>query len=1140
MLNLYFGRDNLNKDQFLFDTIENQLEALPKSTYRKIFLLVPDQFTLQAERNAFACLKTDGFMDLEILSMTRLASRVLEEEGGAGHRVHIGKYGRHMLLSRILSRMGPELEVFRGLENTSSFIEMANNFISQMKQFDMTPEALSVIMEDLPEDSFLRRKLGDIHKIYTLYNEELKGKYTDSEDYLDLCISKIKESSLVKGGLFWISGFHSFMPKSLRIIEGLLEKSRGVNILLTGSSAADAVREGDLFKITGQVMHIFGKMAEEKGIPWNKVPIPETYEIRDRAKAISHVEKELFAWPYKSFATPQSADADSSPKIRLCQAGTFYGEAETAAAAIVSLVRDKGFRYREIGVICNDMTDRGPILKRIFDSWEIPSFMDQTRKILHHPAVSYILALFDTLADGWTYDNLFRMVKTGFTPLSQEEGDRLGNYALQYRIRGNGWKKDFRYGKTELGEDGLKEINELRERLAAPLGEFDKEFKAQRTVRGKTEALYLYLRDQVRMPEALKALMEKLEDNQQPELAEETAQIWNVLIDLMDQLTEILGDDRISSEAYGELLRTGLDAAEIGILPSTSDQLTIGTMQRTRTGQLRALFVVGANDGILPASQSSEDLLNEDEKKLLEDRGTHLCKNDSLRFMEEKLALYKAFSAPTDFLWVGYSCSDLEGKEAKPSMIFDKLRKIFPDVIPEKDILNHPDDLCRIGAPESSLLHLAAALRQSHATGEPLSEEWMAAWNWHKEHQPEKLAPLTEGLSFRGRRESLSGDLAEALYKGGADSLSVSPSRLEKFSRCPFSHLILYGLKPQELRVFEASGREVGDLYHECLMTLSKELSLPGVDITDPESPWMTLSQEGCKERVGKILRELASEYKEGMFLSGKEEEYRLKRMEDVCSKVAWNLVHQIRQGEIKKLFLEHPFGFGSFGFPSVDIPVGDKVVSLRGKIDRVDLLPGNYVKIIDYKSGQEAFNLEEVKGGWRLQLMLYLRAAMDGLEKEQKSKEEPIGPAGVFYFSVKEPMVDKSDDAEDPTKEDMEKEVRKNFKLDGVLLDSPGVIHSIAGDFSGYSPILPIQKNKDGEVKGTKRSEKVLLSDQEFRELQETVDEITKDLVHQLMGGVIRPRPKQTKAGNACRFCQYKSICLFDTAFSGCRYERI
>ncbi len=1132
MLNLYFGRENVDKDRFLFETIGAQLGQLSEQGCRKIFLVVPDQFTLQAERNAFEYLKTDGFMDLEILSLTRLASRVLEERGG-GNQVHIGKYGRHMLLTRILEESKDELEVFRGMETVPSFIEMVNNFIAQMKQFDIAPEALPNMMEELPEKGILRRKLRDIYQIYSRYSESLEDKYTDSEDYLDLCISKIQESELIKNSAFWITGFHSFMPKNLRILEEILCRGQGLSLVLTGSEAEDTVREGDLFKLPGQVMNIFRDMAKRNGIPWNQSPIGPEYTIEDRDSALIHLEKEIYAWPYHQFE-----NGTQSPAITFCQAANFYAEAESAAAAITELVRDKGCRYRDIGIICNDMEERGMILKRFLDSWEIPAFLDQKRTLLHHPAVVYILSLFDTLSSGWTYDNLFGMVKSGFAPISPKEGDRLGNYALQYRIRGNGWKKDFRYGIGEFGEDGLAELNELRRRLTEPLEEFEREFKRTVTVRGKTETLYTYLRDQVKLQEALKALMTEMESRGSLEQAEETAQVWSTLIQILDQLVELLGPHRMGTEAYCNLLRTGLEAAEVGILPPTADQVTVGTMQRTRTGRLKALFVLGANDGLLPSGGSQEELLNEDEKRSLQEMGIHICKSDDLRLMEEKLAIYKTLSSPMEYLWVSCSAADLAGKESRPSMIFDKLRKIFSGNPVEKDILNRKEPLARIGNPRGSLLHLSEALRQSLAEGRELPEEWQSVWNWYVENQPESLEALTEGLQFRGREENLPPDVAEALYKGDRTALSMSPSRLERYSRCPFAYLVQHGLKPTELRIFETASREVGDLYHECLMRLSQELTLPGLEITAPESPWMQLEQDACDRRVKEILRELAGEYREGMFLSGKEEEYRLSRMEEVCTKVAWSLVSQIRAGEIKQILMEQPFGLGPEGFPAVRIGAGEETVSLRGRIDRIDVLPGNHVKIIDYKSGTEKFDLNEVKGGWRLQLMLYLKAAIQGLQRQERAGEEPVGPGGVFYFSVKEPVTDRTLKPGEPKEEDLNEEIRKEFKLDGILLDDPQVIEAIAGDFSGYSSVAHLRKNADGEIKGT--SADVLLTGEEFQALQEQVDLIAEDLIRKLTGGTIRPVPKKTESSSACQYCQYKSICLFDPAFEGCRYEKV
>ena len=361
--------------------------------------------------------------------------------------------------------------------------------------------------------------------------------------------------------------------------------------------------------------------------------------------------------------------------------------------------------------------------------------------------------------------------------------------------------------------------------------------------------------------------------------------------------------------------------------------------------------------------------------------------------------------------------------------------------------------------------------------------------------------------------------------KDPQQALSLSPSRLERFSRCPFSHFILYGLKPEERRIFEIAPREIGDIYHECLMELTRSLTVSGTEITAKDSPWMTITEEECRAFAADVVNRQARNYREGLFYLGNEENYRTQRIVDICQKVCWVVIQQVRAGQIRDCRFEVGFGRGREIKP-VEVRLDGQTAYIEGKIDRVDYLAGDRVKIIDYKTGNEKFDISEAEAGYRLQLMLYLAAAQ---EKERR-------PAGVFYFNISEPRIDSSSKAADPA--DIADQVKKSFKLNGVIVDDPGVINSVAGDFSGYSDILPLRMSKDGEISPTGKGS--LLTEEEFGTLQETVGAKVVEICQNLADGNIDIHPMKTRDRSACTYCQYKGICRFDTIFEGCSYNII
>lgn len=1132
MLNIFYGRENLDKEKFIYDNIGG-----------RALLVVPDQFTLEAERELIAHSGAKALMDVEVLSLSRLGYRLLEELGGS-KRTFIDKYGRHMILSSIAAEEREKLQVFKGLEEKNSFIELVNNFISEMKQFNCGADELAEIARSVPDGSYTQRKLEDLYLLYSEYEAAIRGKYTDSEDYIDLFLGKISRSELVAGNHIWIYGFDSFAPKALSVIGELMQYAADVNLVLTYDDKREA-RDADLFALAETVIRNFENLAERRSTEVRKRAIPKTYTA-ERADKIQFIEQELYALPARKYARggqstnpaeggASEAAAAGTDSLTLVAAANLYNEAESAACYVLELVRDFGYRFSDIKVICNDQETRGPILKRVFKEYGIDLVSDTSKDILQSSIVQYITALMDVVVEKYRTDLMIKMLKSGFGDLTNDEITDLENYAIKYKIRGTMWKRPFVRGESEYGAEALVRMNAVREKALAFMPDLEAIFEAE-TCGEFISGLYGFLYEKVKLPEKIADLTVLQTEQGRPDLAEETAQIWGKVIGIFDQMSEIMGEQKFRAAAFRDLFEVGISQVEIGILPPTKDGLMMGTMQRTRTGEMKALVVVGANEGVLPNEKPGSGLFGSDEKNLFKENGIELCKVDDVRFLEERMGIYRNLSKPRERLWISYSLSDAEGGPARPSGVFTKLAGLFGDTPVARDVLNRQSDAELVGAGPAGLRHLTEAL-QAACEGRPLAPHWHEALAWFKQNKPEALEPIRAGIAFTNKQEDLGREMTAALYMGNIGStreealepspeLSLSPSRLERYARCPFSHFVQYGLKPEERRIFEIAPREIGDIYHECLMEMSRHLTARGIAITDPASPWMTISREECRTFVEDVIAKKSGTYREGILEAGNEEKYRGRRITDICEKVCWAVIEQVRAGEILRSSFEAPFGRGR-RIPPIPVNLGEgRTAYIEGKIDRVDYLPGERVKIIDYKTGNENFSVAEAEAGYRLQLMLYLEAS---LERRMK-------PAGVFYFKISEPMVDASGAAIGP--EEISDKIQKSFKLNGVIVDDPNVIRNVAGDFSGISDVVPIRINKEGLISGTGKDN--LLTDEEFESLREKVCEKVTDICKSLAGGGIEIHPMKTAATSACAYCRYKGICRFDTIFEGCSYNII
>ena len=1111
MVHIFYGRESVDKEKFIYEQIREAAKARPGRT----FVIVPDQYTLEGEKQAFRLLGARGLMDVEIISMSRLGSRLLSQQGGS-RNTFIDKYGRHILLAQVLRDTERQLQVFAGSRRKNSFIEMTNNFISEMKQYNVAPDQLTALIQSLPEGSLLARKLTDLQVIFSEYQRRIQGKYTDSEDLIDLYTARIQSSPELSGSRIWVYGFDSFAPKALDVLGHLMAAAGELNVFLTCDQNC---RDEEIFQLTAMVRSALARQAEAFGVPWREQRVSAgDYPAEKNSAAFEAIERELYAVGRRPSARCRTG-RDSGGGVYLCKAANLYSEAESAAAFILRLLRDKGFRYRDIVVICNDQSVRGSVIKRVFEEYGIGVFDDRTRTVLHSPIAIFAVALLETVTGRYRTQDVFKTLKTGFSSLSNDEIELLENYAIKYRIKGSMWKRPFVRGQMEYGDDGLEAVEELRQRAMGLFTAFEEVCGACGSTGEFIESYYDFLIEEAHLGDAVAELAAKQEEQGLLDLAEETAQIWGKLVGLLDQMAELMGPEPFDGAEFTELLVTGLSQLEVGVLPPTSDDMLMGTMQRTRSGPVRAVVVLGANEGLLPAAAADEGLFSVDELEFLAEEGTELCKVDHIRSMEEKLAIYRNLSKASDYLWVSYAASDSEGKESRPSEIVDTLRAIFPEMTTEPDVISRGDVRGLAIGRINALRHLTQALQQGRK-GEKIDGGWRTVMEWYRMNDWESLERAANGLAFTNEQRDLPRELAELLYKKeGQRELSLSPSRLEKFSRCPFAHFVAYGLRPEERRVFEAAGREIGDIYHRCLMEVSRKLT--------EEDAWDTVTEEDCRAFVAETARAEAAVYREGVFQFGNEEQYKVRRIEDTCFHVCWALVEQVRAGRIKESRYEESFGRGK-AIPAVEVELqsGEKVY-VEGKIDRLDLLEDDRVKIIDYKTGKENFKIYEARGGYRLQLMLYLKAAQENTRR----------PAGVFYFLIDDHRVDLTGADRENFSEKISKEMRKFFRLNGIMVDDGEVIDSIAGEFDGYSDIVPLRSGKEG-VKAT--SEGFLLSDEEFETLQVDVDRQIRKLCTQLTEGRIAITPKKTQRESPCTYCQYKGICRFDLDFPGCNFEVI
>lgn len=1099
------GRAGRGKTRRIFEEMK---ESLKKTQREKLLLIVPEQFTLQAERDLLQYLKTPGIMRIEVLSFTRLAHNIFHEVGGIT-RVSIDDQGKSMMLRKIIDEIQDTLGIYQKTAGQLGFIEKYIELLSSLKKNNISPEDLKESLTYL-EEGMMKEKLKDILLIYEKIVENAMDYYIDGEDAMTLFLEKMGEANSLKNTYIWIDGFSSFPNQSIQIIAKLIKISSKVSLSLPMDLDPKA-RDREVFGLSNKIFTKLRQGARDQGIEEKVLDLnkQENFFIHPE---IRHLERELYAYPYRKYN-------QEIHNIELFKGINVYNEIEYMAAKIIELVREKSYRWRDISIVCNDLETYGSIIKRTLEEYHIPYFLDQKRSIMNNPIIEYVLSCLETINRGYRYEDVSRLLKTGFTPLTVEEYEKLEIYILQYGIKGNKWKFPFILGK----EEDLEVLNELREKFIQPLLTIEKKFKGKHTIEKMSKVLYQHL-ENMRIREKLEHWIDTLRRQGLYEYVNENTQIWNILMDTLDQLVEIIGNQEVTLKEYYKILQSGFSSYEIGMIPTTLDQVLVGQIQRSKSHTIKALFVVGVNDGVLPSGLEDKDILSNDEKMRLQQLGMDLGSDYDTRSQQERYLIYSSMSKPQEYLWLSYSLADGEGKALRPSSLIDRIKKIFPKIQEESDLTKGLEEQKKlISVPHSTFKHLVENLRLK-ADGIPIEEIWEEVYGWYYE-QPQwtKLREnMVQGLFYTNQVSYVGCQQAKKIYHYPIHS---SVSRLEGYVNCPFAHFIKYGLRPKQLKKYKVEAPDIGELFHSSISLFTEELRKERLD-------WSKIDRQTSEGMIEKIIDEMVPQYGGGVFQSTYRYQYLVKRLKRVSKRAIWTLTSHFQKGDFKLLGHEIIFGRGG-QFPAIEIHLSDdSKVYLEGRIDRVDILEEEeegYVKIIDYKSGNQDFHLSDVYHGLNLQLMVYMGAL---LEHNYFSGKKKLKPAGVFYFKIDDPMIQ----SDEKIVEKAEEEIAKKLRLKGLVLKDTNIVRAMDREMDRQSSVLSVQLTKENQFYKNSSA----LEEEGFFELLQHVRGFIQQISEKILEGDIKIYPVKNGKNTACDYCSYHGICQFDTLFQDNEYHMI
>ena len=655
-LQFIFGGAGAGKSYYIYNNIIQQSIENPEKQY---LILVPEQFTMQTQKEIVTMHPRKGICNIDVLSFERLAFRVLTEMGES-QRVLLEETGKSMVLRRVAQEKKKELKILGAKMDKQGYISQMKSMVSELRQYEISAEDLEDILENLASSPELYYKLQDIKTLYQGFFDYLEGSFITQEEVLDAMGRVAPLSKKLKDSVLVLDGYTGFTPIQIQLLETLLDICQEIYVTVTIAAGEDPYKMGsphELFYLSKQTVASLLRIAKEKKISWKEYWIPEgkgTYQGRFADNPpMAFLEKNVFRYRKKKYPKPQNA-------VQIYEAQNPASEMEMTAGQIRRLVRTKGYRYRDFAVITGDMQVYAPAASRAFKRYEIPCFIDEKHSVFLNPFVEYLRAAVDMIVENFSYESVFRMLRCGLNDISTEEADRLENYVIAMGIRGfSRWQQEWVRSYRGENPEECVQIDRIRASLVEKWQPFYKKMKTpDASVRTYTEALYEYITAN-KIQEKLKEFTKNFEAEGNLSLVKEYSQIYGIVMNLLDKLVEILGDKKVRIREFKEILEAGLSEAKVGIIPPTSDQVLVGDMERTRLKDIKIVFFVGVNEGKIPKEQQAgkllSDLNREELKGSLKERGLSLAPTAKENLYTQKFYLYLNLTKPSEKIYLSYS-----------------------------------------------------------------------------------------------------------------------------------------------------------------------------------------------------------------------------------------------------------------------------------------------------------------------------------------------------------------------------------------------------------------------------------------------------------------------------------------------------
>lgn len=1121
-LRFYFGPSGSGKSHRIYEEIMQRAAQEPG---RNFLIIVPDQFTMQTQKDLVMRSDRGGILNIDVLSFGRLSHRILEEVGTKEMPV-LDDTGKSLVLQKIAADLKEQLPAMGSLLHKQGYIHEVKSAISEFMQYGISTQDMDKLIASAEKRGALAMKLRDLKTLYRGFQDYIRDHFITTEETLDVLRRSLVKSKILPDSVVVFDGFTGFTPIQNRLIQELMRVCEETIVTVTIGEEEDPYQmdgEQKLFHLSKKTVADLVKLAAEAEVTRGEDVFVKGGPNRfAEAPALCYLEQNLFRYQYEPYTEKQH-------EIHMFEALSPREEVHQTALYIRKLIREEGLTYRDIAVVIGDLEGYASYVETEFGQLEIPCFIDRTRGIILNPMIEYIKSALQLYIKDFSYDTVFHFLRSGMADISREEIDELENYVIRTGARGyrtysrlfTRKTEEMQQGSgqedTERAEETMERLNRIRQQFADTVEILH---MAPRAKAGEyVDHLYDFL-EQNQVQQKLLNYQQRFEQEGDLAKAREYAQIYRLVMDLLDQIYELLGEEEISLQEFADILEAGFGEITVGTIPQNVDRIVVGDMERTRLKQVKVLFFLGVNDGNIPKNASKGGIISDMDREFLIESGTEMAPSPRQQMYIQRLYLYLNMTKPSERLYLSYAKVNSDGKGIRPSYLIDTVRKLFPQLAVE-----YPQNRSRleqIEGRQEGARYLAEELRE-YADGTLREEERQDFYLMYRAYEadPEGRDRLTAAAFRRYKESGLSRIVARALY---GRQLENSVSRLETYAACACRHFLQYGLSLQEREEFGFEVSDMGNVYHAVLENFAGKLAESG-------RTWWDFDENFATQAIKEAVEGYAATYGETVLYSSARNEYAITRMSRILTRTVLTLQQHLKQGSFQPDDYELSFRFAE-NLDSIHVDLSEEEkMHLQGRIDRIDVSEDAehvYVKVIDYKSGNKKFDLAALYYGLQLQLVVYMNAAMELESRKHPDKE--IVPAALLYYHIDDPTIETPVEL---TQEQINEEILTKLRMNGVVNSDPAVVERLDRFLQDKSKVIPVEKKKDGSFSARSG----VLSREELRVVSSYVDTKIREIGREILDGKIAANPYEKGNEEACTYCAYKKVCGFDGSIPG--YEK-